>query len=231
MHVHTGMSVSDDAPVARPRRRRNVLLGCAIVVAIPVVIILGVVGYFAVQEWRSPSGQVVVSTGQDDVTLQMPTELVTPAGGSAVDLSQEVPQPPSRVEIPRVGIAADVYPMTSDPPNFPAAGWQLGTAMPGTEGNVVVYGAQSGPAAVFQELRSVTAGDEILLVAGTTAYVYHASEVSEVDAGQTDILLPTGEPTVTLITDAGEWDEATGGFSRRLIVRGQYVEARTWSNP
>jgi hypothetical protein len=33
---------------------------------------------------------------------------------------------------------------------------------------------------------------------------------------------------VTLITDAGQWDDSLGGYTKRLVVRANYVTAKSW---
>jgi hypothetical protein len=55
------------------------------------------------------------------------------------------------------------------------------------------------------------------------------TSTDEVDAGRTDLLMPTDEPMVTLITDAGQWDSAAARYDRRLVIRGRYTEARAGS--
>lgn len=209
--------------------RRKLVLGClgAIGLAVLVLTILGsVVG---LQEWRSPSGKVVVETGDGAKELEMPLVLATPPTAPAVDLNGRSPQPPELVAIPEIGVRAEVYLMTDQPPQFPAAGWLFGSAMPGSPGNVVLYGAREGEAAVFSRLDALQPGDEVTVATNEIGYVYRVTSIDEVDAGRTEFLLASSEPVVTLLTDAGEWDAATGSYTRRLVVRGRYIDARPWS--
>ncbi|CCF83191.1 sortase [Nitrolancea hollandica] len=210
-------------------RRRKVVLGFLGVGGVLLLVIIGVGAFAGLREWRSPSGKVFVQNGGDRVELQMPMVLAAPPAGSTIDLSGRTPQPPERVDIPRIGVHAEVFLMTKEAPRFKAAGWQFGSAMPGTAGNVVLYGARSGDAAVFTDLDHLQTGDEVAVSVGDIDYVYRVASSDEVDAGRTDLLMPTDEPMVTLITDAGQWDSAAARYDRRLVIRGRYTEARAGS--
>lgn len=221
---------ADDATKSGVRsRRRKVVLGCLGVGGALLLVIIGVVTFTALREWRSPSGKVFVENGEGRVELQIPTTLAAPPAGSSVDLTGRSPQPPTSVDIPKIGVHAEVFMMTKHAPNFQAAGWLFGSAMPGTGGNMVLYGARSGSAAVFTNLDQLQPGDEVAVSVGDIDYVYRVTSSEEVDAARTDLLLPIEEPVVTLITDAGEWDSAAARYERRLVIRGQYAEARAGS--
>lgn len=210
-------------------RRRKVVLGCLGVGGVLLLVIIGVVSFMGVREWRSPSGKVFVENGDGRVELQIPTTLAEPPAGSSADLTGRTPQPPTSVDIPRIGVHAEVFMMTKAAPRFQAAGWLFGSAMPGTAGNVVLYGARSGSAAVFSTLDQLQPGDEVTVSAGDINYVYRITSSEEVDAARTDLLLPVEEPVVTLITDSGQWDSSAARYDRRLIIRGRYAEARAGS--
>lgn len=221
---------ADDTTKSEVRsRRRKVVVGCLGAGGVLLLVILGMVSFVGLREWRSPSGKVFVETGDGRVELQTPMALAAPPAGSSVDLSGRTPQPPERVDIPRIGVHAEVFLMTKEAPRFKAAGWQFGSAMPGTAGNVVLYGARSGGAAVFTNLDQLQPGDEVAVSVGDIDYVYRVTSSNEVDASRTNLLMSTDEPVVTLITDAGQWDSAAARYERRLVIRGQYAEARAGS--
>lgn len=224
--------MTDAEVAARPRarsRRRKILLGFLGIGGFLLLAIVGVIAFTALREWRSPSGKVFVENGDKRVELQVPTTMASPPVGSSVDLTGRVPQPPTEVDIPRIGVHAEVFLMTKQVPGFKAAGWLFGSAMPGTVGNVVLYGARSGDAAVFTNLDQLKAGDEVAVSVGDIDYVYQVTSSEEVDAKQTDALLPTDEPVLTLITDAGQWDSASSSYDHRLVIRGRYADARAGS--
>lgn len=221
---------AEDATKSKVRsRRRKVVLGCLGMGGVLLLVIIGVVSFTGLREWRSPSGKVFVENGDGRVELQMPMALAAPPAGSSVDLEGRSPQPPTDVDIPRIGVHAEVFMMTEQAPTFRAAGWLFGSAMPGTAGNVVLYGARSGDAAVFTNLDQLQPGDEVAVSVGDIDYVYRVTSSQEVDAARTDLLLPSEEPVVTLITDAGEWDSSAARYDRRLVVRGRYADARAGS--
>jgi LPXTG-site transpeptidase (sortase) family protein len=205
------------------------VLGFLGVGGVLLLVIIGVAAFVGLREWRSPSGKVFVENGSERVELQMPMVLAAPPAGSSVDLDGRTPRPPTEVDIPRLGVHAEVFLMMKDAPQFKAAGWMYGSAMPGTAGNVVLYGARSGDVAVFTNLDQLQPGDEVAVSVGDIDYVYRVTSTDEVDAGRTDLLMPTDEPMVTLITDAGQWDSAAARYDRRLVIRGRYTEARAGS--
>lgn len=210
-------------------RRRKVLVAISGVVGSVLLLVSIVVGYFVVQEMRSPSGRVFVETNNGRVELELDDTAAAPVVPAQVDLSNWQPQPPTMIQIPSAGVQSDIYMMTDAVPDFPAAGWQFGSAMPGTDGNVVLYGAREGPNAVFERLPNLNVGDEIVIRAGEIDFVYQVTQVAEVPSDQTDLLLPQEHAVVTLLTDAGEWDESAQGYSHRLVVQGSYLTAREWS--
>ena len=231
LHDVETLGTSDHGRVRRTRRSwgRRILTTVGIMVGLVILLIASLVAYVAVQERRSPSGAVFVQTGHGKVELQLPQTVVAPPTPASASLVQAGPAPPTDLVVPRLGLHAQIYLMAQTPPKAAVVGWMYGSAMPGTAGNTVLYGARAGPYAVFDKLDTVNPGDEVTLAAGTVAYVYRVTSITEVAANDTSVLLPTPEPTVTLITDAGNWDPAAGHYTQRLVVRGRYISARAWS--
>jgi len=223
----TGSLAPPETPKIRTRRsrKRKLLYAFLSLVALALVLIIGVVGYFVVQEHRSPSGKVYVQTDQGKVQLQVVQTVVVPPTPPAAGLDLSVPAPPTQLKIPSIGLNVPVFLMNSDLPKTAVAGWLYGSAMPGTKGNTVFYGARAGSSEIFQHLDQLKSGDSIFVGTGKVGYVYHVTSIREVPASDTQLLLPTNDSQVTLITDAGQWDSASGGYTKRLIVRGNYVSA------
>jgi LPXTG-site transpeptidase (sortase) family protein len=169
-----------------------------------VLLIVGLLTYLGLREWRTPSGGVVVETQDGPAELRMPFELATPPTDAAVDLKGRVPQPPRTIDIPRIGVHADVFMMAEESPHFRSVGWLFGTAMPSSPGNMVFYAARDGDAAVFAKLDELQPGDPVTVASEDITFVYRVTTIQEVDAGRSELLLPTAEPMATLITDAGE---------------------------
>ncbi|MGE0228743.1 MAG: class F sortase [Dehalococcoidia bacterium] len=144
---------------------------------------------------------------------------------------------PGWLVIPRIGVSAPIVllPLRADGTMpAPAGPLEVGSytfaAKPGEAGNVVLAGhvdfANYG-AAVFYRLRELRDGDEVVVTAGDGAtYTYRVSSVvayEEATAPVMDILGPTSEEVVTLITCAGTFDPQVHAYDQRLVVRAERV--------
>jgi LPXTG-site transpeptidase (sortase) family protein len=115
------------------------------------------------------------------------------------------------------------------------AGWLEGSAFPGFSGNSVLtshvtlpYG-QPGP---FADLHKLKLGDKAFVHAFGNLYVYEIKSIEKMDATKPSILPHEGKPWLTLITCA-DYDEQTGTYLKRLVVKAALVQAgpeRWWTN-
>jgi hypothetical protein len=112
--------------------------------------------------------------------------------------------------------------------------WYRQSARPGESGNVVMGGHVDywtvGPA-VFSGLGTLAEGEEIKVTdAAGNAYTYavewvQAYPVADLTHGQLrQIVGPTEEPSLTLITCAGVFDHDRGEYLTRLVVRAARAE-------
>ncbi len=225
-----GVLAPIDTPKVRTRRswKRKLLYAFVIVVLLALIAIGGVIGYFVVREHRSPSGKVFVQTDNGKVELNAVRTVVAPPTAAAAGLDLTNQTPPTELKIGSIGLDTQTFLMDKDVPKTPVAGWLYGSAMPGTKGNTVFYGARAGAAAVFQKLDQLKSGDQIVVRGGDVGYVYQVVSIQEVASNDTQLLLPTDTSVVTLITDAGQWDDSLGGYTKRLVVRANYVTAKSW---
>jgi LPXTG-site transpeptidase (sortase) family protein len=96
-----------------------------------------------------------------------------------------------------------------------------GTAWVGQGSNVVLIGhyvdAQLAPS-IFYTLDQIQIGDAVQLTQRNQTYTYIVSEKFYVDLTNLEILYPTLGDRLTLITCAGEFDEARADFTQRLVV-------------
>jgi LPXTG-site transpeptidase (sortase) family protein len=219
-----------DTPKVRARRswKRKLLYLFLALVLFALIVIGSVIGYFVIQEYRSPSGKVFVETTNGKVELNPVQTVVAPPTAAATGLDLTNPTPPTELKIGSIGLDTQTYLMSADVPKTPVAGWLYGSAMPGTKGNTVFYGARAGAAAVFQKIGQLKSGDQIVVRGGEVGYVYQVASIQEVASNDTALLLPTDKSVVTLITDAGQWDDSLGGYTKRLVVRANYVTAKSW---
>ncbi len=112
--------------------------------------------------------------------------------------------------------------------------WYEQTAELGIIGNVVMAGHVDywnvGPS-VFYNLRDLTEGDEIDVIGENQATFRYAVEwnetfdLEELTSGKiTELVGPTDDPVLTLITCGGEFDYASGEYLSRTVVRASLVE-------
>lgn len=161
-------------------------------------------------------------------------------------IGQQSPQPtaanptdPVHITVDKAGINAEIVTMEivngtmENPPGPWVVAWYRQTATLGEPGNVVLSGHVDywdvGPS-VFFNVRDLVAGDLITLTGEndkTYDYAVAWSETYDIAAltgGKLqDVVGPTDEPSVTLITCGGEFDYANGEYLSRMVVRGTLI--------
>jgi sortase A len=81
---------------------------------------------------------------------------------------------------------------------------------------------------VFRELYRVLPGDRMFVrTQGGGAFAYEVSDVRLVSPGDVDVMRPTEDAELTLITCAGTYDSRTQRFSQRLVIVGRLIGAPT----
>ncbi len=143
-----------------------------------------------------------------------------------------IPRPdmPSRLLVPSISLDARVVEVgivvengkpVWDTAAF-AAGYHKGTALPGTRGNTVMAGHISSPVSkkgeVFKRLPEVRIGDRIEVVVGERRFVYEVAEVRLVTPATVQVMEPTADATLTLITC---YPDRT--YTKRLVVISKLV--------
>lgn len=146
---------------------------------------------------------------------------------------------PAAMQIPAIDVDAEVETRgivdgaMQDPSGPWVVSWYQETALAGADGNAVFAGhvdyVDVGPA-VFYGVKQLVEGDQIILTGedGRT-YTYAVSwyqlyPVAELTPETIqEIVGPTDEPSVTLITCGGDFNYATGEYIARYIVRATLV--------
>jgi LPXTG-site transpeptidase (sortase) family protein len=163
-----------------------------------------------------------------------PTPTPTPPGDprlAALDIH--------RLVIPDIGVDAPIIVLgllpdgTMASPDGPdEVAWYTFSAKPGEIGNVVMAGHLdyiNVGAAVFWSLSELRPGDEVQLVLEDSTIVKYliesVVEYDEATAPVQDIVGPTANESITLITCSGSFDPASLHYNRRLVVRGSRVQA------
>lgn len=119
-----------------------------------------------------------------------------------------------RIEIPRLGVSGIIREGADDDTLRVAVGHIPGTALPGPTGNVALAAHRYG---YFKGLRYVRKGDEITVTMPGGAFHYAVDHIQIVEITDVEVLDPTVEPTLTLVT-CYPFDYI-GPAPRRLIVR------------
>ena len=141
------------------------------------------------------------------------------------------PELPTRIEIPAIGMDAEIANPTStnvaalDRALLKSAVRYPTSAQLGEEGNVILFGHSSYLPVVnnqaykiFNEIQKLEEGDRITVYGTDTAYVYEVDTVKEEDANSAAIPLTVGEPTLTLATC-----DSFGKKTDRFVVTAKLV--------
>jgi LPXTG-site transpeptidase (sortase) family protein len=188
------------------------------------------------------------STTDDDVDLavgtplptiapQPPTEALPTATASPQGDPRLASLAITRLRVPKLNVNAPIVVMgikpdgTMESPKGPYdVAWYTFSAKPGQIGNVVMAGHLdyiNHGAAVFYRLRELAPGDQIEVVLEDGTVVKYAVEsltvYDEATAPVRDIVGPTPNEAITLITCAGSFDRANLNYNKRLVVRGVRV--------
>jgi sortase A len=136
-------------------------------------------------------------------------------------------RPATRIVIPAIDVDAPVVVIpirngTWDVEQIThKVGHLQGTTSPGDSSNVVMAGhitLSTGGYGPFRGLAQLQPGDEVLVYVGDQeVYVYKVDSVKTVKATDVEVVYPTMEPILTLITCVN-WDLVQGRYNDRLVV-------------
>ncbi|WP_188943887.1 class F sortase [Nakamurella endophytica] len=140
--------------------------------------------------------------------------------------------PPATLQLPRLGVTADVAPIVSKdgvlqiPENVGTVGWWLYSAVPGAaRGSTVLAGhidsAVQGPGALYR-LGELGPGDRITVTTANgaeVAYVVQARHVYVKSQGlPADLWDQQGRPRLVLISCGGPFDAAQRSYQDNIVV-------------
>ena len=117
---------------------------------------------------------------------------------------QPIPTPgpgqPTRIQISAIDIDAQIVSGDSWDQLKKGVGHHIGSANPGERGNLVLSAHNDVFGEIFRHLDQLQPGDEIVVYSGSQRYRYTVSERRLVAPTQVDVMAPTNEPAVTLIS-------------------------------
>ncbi len=129
-----------------------------------------------------------------------------------------------RLEIPRAAVSVIVLDGTADDVLELGVGHIEGTARPGEVGNMGIAGHRDS---FFRGLRNIEAGDAITLATRDGLARYEVAEISIVDPQDVEVLEPTDETALTLVTCYPFY--FVGNAPKRYIVRAHRVAFASWN--
>ena len=107
-------------------------------------------------------------------------------------------------------------------------GYLEGSAWPGSSGNAVLSAHVTLPSGVsgpFADLATLAYGDRVFVQQHGLTQVYEVQEMLEVRPTDIQHVMPTDEPTLTLIT-CSRYDEHLGTYTHRIVVRAKLVSTQ-----
>ena len=120
--------------------------------------------------------------------------------------------------IPAIGVNQAIVAGTSAADLMDGPGLMQGSALPGSPGNSVIAGRRVTFGAPFGAIGSLRRGETIQVVDGAGTFRYKVTTVHVVAIGQRDVVLPTRDNRITLVTSNSSL--VTSG---RLAVQGTLV--------
>ena len=129
----------------------------------------------------------------------------------------------ARLEIPRAGVSVMVLDGTDEHTLDRAVGVVEGTARPGESGNVGIAGHRDG---WFRGLRHLEPGDPMSLTHFEGVAHYEVESIQVVAPSQVEVLAPTAEPKLTLVTCYPFY--FVGDAPDRYIVTARQVAFEPW---
>jgi sortase A len=110
------------------------------------------------------------------------------------------PQQAIRIQIPALGIDAPIVQGDGWEQLKKGVGQHVGTANPGENGNVVLSAHNDIFGEIFRDLDRLKSGDEIIIYTNQQPFTFLVTDTEVVDPTQVEVMDPTTQPTVTLIS-------------------------------
>ena len=158
-----------------------------------------------------------------------PTPIANYPPASAAPLARLV-IPAAEIDAPVVVKGVDAGGVMESPDNAVDTAWYDFSAKPGYGGNAVFSGHVdyiNVGKAVFWNLKDLNPGDEIQVrLDDGTVYTYKVNFKQQYDAATApveEIVGPTPNETVTLITCSGTFSSASHQYDKRLVIRAERV--------
>lgn len=110
------------------------------------------------------------------------------------------PQQAIRIQIPAIGVDAPIVQGDGWEQLKKGVGQHVGTSNPGENGNVVLSAHNDIFGEIFRDLDRLKPGDEIVVYTNQQPFSFLVTNTQVVDPTQVEVMDPTTQPTVTLIS-------------------------------
>jgi sortase A len=110
------------------------------------------------------------------------------------------PSQANRIQIQSLGVDAPIVQGDSWDQLKKGVGQHVGSADPGQDGNVVLSAHDDVFGEIFRNLDRLQPGDRVLIFTAGAQYTYVVSGSQIVEPTQVEVMNPTGDPTLTLIS-------------------------------
>lgn len=225
---HTGVLVDDLAPAA-PSRGKRILDAFLLLIEISAVLGFIFILYSGLNVVRELNREVVAVLEQPTLTpTPLVAAVVLPSGHTPPDspggsqfneaeipihlrpLVQSLaevsipptpgPQQATRIQLPSLRIDAPVVQGDGWEQLKKGVGQHLGTGNPGEKNNLVLSAHNDIFGEIFRDLDQLKPGDQVILFTSQRSYTYIVVDTQIVEPTQVEVMAPSEQPTVTLIS-------------------------------
>ena len=148
---------------------------------------------------------------------------------TTLDLPSTTPEegtPVALLRIPRIGLTQVVVEGSSPSDLKIGPGHLSASPLPGEYGNSVIEGRRTTYGAPFGAIDSLHRGDTVSVATGQGAFTYTVSSIKRVSPGQPDVVSPTKDSRLTLVTSNPPFI-ATGRLAVIAKLKGEPVAVPT----
>jgi sortase A len=110
------------------------------------------------------------------------------------------PRNAARIKIPSINVFARIVQGDGWEQLKQGVAQHIGTPNPGENGNIVLSAHNDVYGEIFRDLDKLKTGDEIILYTEQQAYTYAVQQTQVVEPTAVEVMAPTREPVVTLIS-------------------------------
>lgn len=149
-----------------------------------------------------PSGHTPPRDGVSKFNESEIPEHLRPLVQAQLEIALPTPSPKNaaRVKIPSINVFARIVQGDGWEELKQGVGQHLGTPNPGETGNLVLSAHNDVFGELFRDLDKLKPGDEVILYTEQKTYTYIVRQTQVVEPTQVEVMAPTREPVVTLIS-------------------------------